>query len=86
MKSIFVTKKTLMQKIIDSKEKKVVAIIICDPADPLSGNKALKYSYIDCTTKGISKFLDFAVKFPTAQYINFYGRKSRAYIDRIYLH
>lgn len=75
-----------MEKIIDSKEKKVVGIIICDPPDPLSGKKALKYSHIDCTHKGVGTFLRFAVKFPTAQYINFYGKKSGQYIDRIYLH
>lgn len=74
-----------MQKIIDSKEKKVVGIIICDPADPLSGKTALKYSHIDCTEKGISTFLRFAAKFSTAQYVNFYGKKSGKYLDRIYL-
>lgn len=75
-----------MEKILKSKEKKVAAIIICDPPDPLTGRTALKYSHIDCTPRGLNTFLNFAVKFPTAQYINFYGKKSRNYLDRIYLH
>jgi len=75
-----------MEKILNSKEKKVTAIIICEPPDPVSGNTALKYSFIDCTPRGINTFLIFAAKFPTAQYINFYGKKSRNYLDRIYIH
>lgn len=74
-----------MEDILKSDESKVVGIIICDPADPISGNTALKYSTVDNSHKGLDRFLIFAARFPTAQYINFYGKKSRTYLGRIYI-
>lgn len=69
-----------------SREQKLSAIIFCDPADPLSGKKALKYSYVHNTHfQGVNKFLQFAKKFPTAQYVNFYSRKTKNYLGRVYL-
>jgi hypothetical protein len=69
-----------------SKEKKIVAIIYCNPADPLSGRSFLKYSYVDNVQgKGVSDFLTFAKGFHTAQYINFYSRVDGRYLGRINL-
>lgn len=76
-----------MQDTFSSDEKKITAIIICDPADPISGLKALKYSYVDNRprTNDIPKFVSFAGKFPTARHINFYSRQDGRYLGRIYI-
>lgn len=75
-----------MQDTFYCTEKKVTAIIICKPADPVSGKSALKYTYVDNSQRnGVEKFLQFAKKFPTAVYVNFYSRKNAAYVGRIYL-
>lgn len=75
-----------MQDTFYSTETKLRAIIICDPADPLSGNTALKYDYVyKSYWGGVNKFIEFAKKFPTAVYVNFYSRKSGNYLGRIYL-
>lgn len=76
-----------MQEILNSNEKKLAAFIFCDPPDPFSGKTCLAYrNGFDNTQKGIDKFLTFAAKFSTAQYINFYGKKSKSYLGRIYIH
>jgi len=69
-----------------STEKKVCGIIFCDPPDPLSGKKALKYQWVrNSPFIGVQTFLTFAKKFPTAQYVNFYSNKDGSYLGRIYL-
>lgn len=66
-------------------EKLLNAIIFCDPPDQVSGNTALKYRKIGNNQKSITSFLEFARKFPSAQYVNFYYRESRMFKERIYL-
>jgi len=69
-----------------STEKKICGIIFCNPADPLSGKTALKYQWVHNSDQGgVSKFISFAKKFPTAQYVNFYSNKTGRYLGRIYL-
>lgn len=60
------------------------AIIICNPPDPLSGNGGLKYHKIINTPEKMQKFLTFAMKFPTAQYVNFYNCSTEKYSHRVY--
>lgn len=75
-----------MQNILSCSDHKIAAIIYCDPADPVSGKNFLKYGDgFDNNERAITKFIEFARKFPTAKYINFYGKKSRQFLDRIYL-
>lgn len=75
-----------MQDTFYTTEKKVCAIIICTPADPLSGRTALKYDHVqNSENTGVRKFLEFARRFPTAVHINFYSKIDRRYLGRIYL-
>jgi len=66
-------------------EKQITAIIYCAIPQPVTGLQFLKYRNIQNNDAAIAKFLLFAAKFSGAQYVNFYGKKSRAFIERIYL-
>ncbi len=75
-----------MQDTFYTTEKKVCAIIICNPADPHSGKTALMYAHVhNSENTSVKKFLQFAKGFPTATHINFYSKKDRRYLGRIYL-
>lgn len=68
----------------NTSEKKCTAIIIV----PLPGcqQQGKKYQHIENTQAGILTFIAFAKrKFRTATHVNFYGKKTGSYIDRIEL-
>ena len=63
---------------------KLTAIIYCDRPQ-VSGKQFLKYRTVDGSSKGLSKFLAFAAKFPGAQYVNLYDKRTGEFRARIYL-
>lgn len=62
----------------------LTAIIYCNQQQP-NGNHFLKYRNISNTDTAKSKFLLFARKFVGAEYVNWYDKYSREFIERIYL-
>jgi hypothetical protein len=66
-------------------EKQLTAIIYCSIPQPVTGNQFLKFRNISNNNISKSKFLDFAAKFNGAEYVNFYGKQSKKFIERIYL-
>lgn len=75
-----------MQDTFYSEEKNLIAIIFCEPVDPLSGKKALRYKAYNTPSRGVRPFMEFAAKFPTAKYVNFYSKTTRLYCGRVYIH
>jgi hypothetical protein len=64
-----------MQYRLNTKEKKVIAAIYCDPPDPHSGKTFLYYYHVhNSDFNGVATFVQFAKKFPTSKYINFYSK------------
>ena len=61
------------------------AIIYCSIPQPVTGNQFLKYRNISDTDAAKGRFLKFAAKFAGAEYVNFYDKHTRAFIERIYL-
>lgn len=48
--------------------------------------KAAKYSYIDNSPAGVSKFMAFVKKkFPAATHVNFYCSKTGNFMEKIHL-
>lgn len=62
----------------------MTAIIFCT-VQQVNGSTVLKYRNIKDTEKDLQKFKLFAAKFPGADYINWYDKKTRAFIKREYL-
>ena len=60
------------------------AIVCCQDHDKVWSFK--KYHTIQYNDIKIEKFAKFVKReFPNAQYINFYDKDTRAYLDRLYL-
>jgi hypothetical protein len=64
--------------------KQLTAIVYCS-VPQVNGNNFLKYRNISDTDKAKGKFLLFAAKFPGAEYVNWYDKKTKAFIERVYL-
>lgn len=63
------------------KEKSICAIIFCEKKQ-VNGKQFLKYHLNDFEEKTISKFLNFAARFPGARHVNFYDG-SKNFIKQI---
>jgi hypothetical protein len=60
---------------------KITAIIFCSEKQ-VNGTQFLKYKFVDNTPRGLMMFERFAARFPGAEYINYYDRNTRAFIER----
>jgi hypothetical protein len=65
--------------------EQLTAIIYCEVPQPVTGNQFLKYRNIENNNDAKSSFLLYASKFVGAQYVNFYDKKTRRFVERIYL-
>lgn len=62
------------------------AIIYTQQPEGVKRGHFQKYHAIKNTQQHISNFLAFAKqKFPSAQYVNFYNKETKRFIERIYL-
>ncbi len=66
------------------KRNYLTAIIYCSEKQ-VNGMQFLKYRNIGKDERRKGQFLSFAAKFPGAEYVNFYDRETKAFIERIYL-
>ena len=62
----------------------LTAIVYCNQKQ-VNGQQFLKYRNIQDNQNGIGTFMNFAAKFPGAEYVNFYYKKNRKFKERIYL-